>query len=172
MTQLRNVPTMVVVDITNLYFTAQKKWNRKLNYELLSKKILDENDNVGVMNGYASFRRHYAPFLSVLTNLGFTVQHKLIDSFLPHVSWTAKITIDCLDRSDIQKYIFLSSDYGLISLYEYLTKHNRWVEVWAPVIPLAVQQAANDVFEFGETFCANAIAKSKKIKTTDGPKPG
>jgi hypothetical protein len=26
MTQLRNVPTMVITDITNLYFTAAKKW--------------------------------------------------------------------------------------------------------------------------------------------------
>lgn len=172
MTQLRNVPTMVVVDITNLYFMAAKKWNRKLNYELLTQKLLAENDDVGIMNGYASFRRHYSPFLAVLTNLGFNVQHKLIDSFLPHVSWTAKITIDCLDQANIQKYIFLSGDYGLIPLYEYLTKHNRWVEVWSPIVPLAIQQAANDIFEFGETFCANAIAKSKKVKAPEGTKPG
>lgn len=56
MTPIGNVPTMLVVDITNLYFMAAKKWNRKLNYELLTQKLLAENDDVGIMNGYASFR--------------------------------------------------------------------------------------------------------------------
>lgn len=172
MTQLRNVPTMVITDITNLYFTAAKKWGRKLNYELITKKLMEENDDIGTMNGYASFRRHYAPFLTVLSNLGYSIQHKMIDAFLPHVSWTAQITIDVLQQETIQKFIFLTNDYGLIPLYNYLTKHNRFVEVWSPTIPLAVAQSVNDTFEFGENYCANAIAKGKKAKPTEGAEPG
>ncbi len=163
------VPTMVVVDITNLYFNAAKKWGRKLNYDLLTKKILEDNNDVGIMNAYASFRRHYAPFIAVLAGLGYNVQHKMIDSYLPHVSWTAQIAIDVLCIADIQKYIFLSNDYGLIPLYQYLQKHDRHVEVWSPSIPLAVTQAVSDTFEFGETYCANAIAKAKKTESPKRP---
>lgn len=168
MTQLRDVPTMIAVDVTNLYFTGVKKWGRKLDYSLLTKRLTEENSKIKFMNAYASFRRHYAPFITVLSNLGYGVQHKMIDQFLPHVSWVAQITIDVLETTNIEKYIFLSNDYGLIPLYQYLAKHDRYVEVWSPNIPLAITQSVNDTFEFPETFCANAVAKSTKTATPTG----
>jgi hypothetical protein len=90
---------MVITDITNLYFTAAKKWGRKLNYELITKKLMEENDDIGVMNGYASFRRHYAPFLTVLSNLGYSIQHKMIDAFLPHPGRSGSLPVKFLSES-------------------------------------------------------------------------
>lgn len=162
MSNANAIPTMVIVDITNLFYVAGKKWGKKLNYKTLTERFLRDHDNVKAINGYASFRKSYVPFLNILTNLGYTLKHKTIDSYLPHVSWVAQITIDVLTEGDVEKFIFLTADYGLIPLYEYLRQHNRYVEVWAPTIPLAVAQAVNDTFEFGETYCANAIAKTPK----------
>lgn len=162
MTQLRNVPTMVFADVTNIYFAVAKQFSRKLNYESITKKLLDENSDMRTMNAYAAFRKHYGPFISLLSNLGYNVKHKTIDSFLPHVTFSCQITLDVLEQGDIKKFIFITNDYGLIPLYDYLTKHDRYVEVWSPIIPPAIQQAASDYFEFGDNYCANAIPKTAK----------
>jgi hypothetical protein len=163
MSGLSSMRTMVLVDVTNLYYAASRKWHgKKIDYEKITKKVLGDNTNVEVMLAYGGFRRHYMNFVKIMQNMGYDFRFKEINEYCPHVSWTAKMTLDSTGRGDIEKYIFMSNDYGLVDLYEHLKSHKRYVEVWAPSLPLAIQRAADEVFEFGDNYCADTPTKAAK----------
>ena len=147
--------TGLYVDISDLYFKLQKKFNvGKINYVKLKESV---GDSLAIAIAYGCQSENEAsPFIHYLRSLGFITKYKkpytlnIGDRKIQRCSWGVGVATDVMAgvaSGDVDNIVICSSNPDLIPLYKKLVNQGIIVTVIGCNVPKSVNKYVTNVIE-------------------------
>ncbi len=158
---------LALVDVSNLYYTINKKYHKRLDYSKLLSKVKCNNLKAytSEMNGKGNV------FINILKNLGFSVITKPVKKYIENNKVNEKANLDIelvidavRNRELIDELILCSSDGDMVPMVKYLQEKNVKVKVLGCAINSDLRSVADSWEEIDETLLEDCDELQRSTK--------
>lgn len=153
---------LVAVDLSNLYHTIKRRYEKKLNYERYLDRALDDASLFRAIAYGSKVDETSNKFYACLHNSGYQTRIKLTKQG-QYIDWNIGIAIEALRyKSRYDELVLGSSNKFLLPLVEELVHDGINVHILACSIPGILAESATEATEITEDLLENATIKTEE----------
>ena len=125
----------VFIDVQNMYYSAKKLYNMKVNFGEILKAAVADRQLIRAIAYVVKATGEEQPFFEALHERGLETKERPVQVFLDgakKADWDVGMTVDAIRIGELLDVIVLvSGDGDFVELVEYLKHHGRQVEAIA-----------------------------------------
>lgn len=131
----KNQRVGVFIDVQNMYYSAKKLYNMKVNFGEILKTAVADRQLIRAIAYVVKATGEEQPFFEALHERGLETKERPVQVFLDgakKADWDVGMTVDMIRIGELLDVIVLvSGDGDFVEVVEYLKHHGRQVEVIA-----------------------------------------